>query len=354
MIERKRLPSRSTPVVLSLGLGIDSSAVAVLMANGDPRVAGLRQRLALATNGDLEAEVPPTYQFRDQYLVPYLEERGLAYTSLAPAVVDRHGQIHSNLYDYYFAQAAIPTRARRSCTHRFKIITIQKHALDLLGDGQAIEVMIGFDCNEVRRTTKLADSKRFVYCYPLIELGIDRLEAAAILLQNGLPVPRRSACFCCPFSRSLDWHELGRRWPHLYDAATRLEENVRQQRGREISLGYKPLREHHRPRPHQMPKEAIRLFNLAQSYLGRVEPAWPSHALCLAARDVYGFWWVEALRDLDLGRHTPDDPWQMYVRIEYSLEASGKLPVTDTLPCGAWELAEPVTLPSAGQVGRVL
>ncbi len=103
-----------------------------------------------------------------------------------------------------------------------------------------------------------------------------------------------------------------------------------------------------------MSKEAIRLFTLAQSYLGRIEPAWPSHALCLAARDIYGPWWVNALRNLDLGRHTPDDAWQMYVRIEYSLESSGKLPVADVLPCGAWDLAEPVTLPSAGQVGMVL
>jgi hypothetical protein len=115
--------------------------------------------------------------------------------------------------------------------------------------------------------------------------GIDRL-AAAILLESSLPILRRSACYVCPLSRSQDWWELRKRWPRLYESARALENNVLAERGRDFSLGYKPLREHHNPKPYEQATspEGVRLFSLAQSYLGRIAPAWPSYALCLAAR----------------------------------------------------------------------
>jgi hypothetical protein len=272
---------------------------------------------------------------------------------LTPQVTDRHGETHSNLYEYYNAQAVVPSRSRRSCTDRFKINVVNAQIAETWGDD--IPVLIGFDCHETGRADGLAQfSDR--YRFPLVEAGIDRLEAAAILLRAGLPVPRRSACFCCPFSRVADWWAMRRRHPDLYAKAQALEDHVLEERGRDYPLGYKPLRERHDPRPKKkaMTDEAVTLFKLAQSYLGRINPAWPSHALCLAARDIYGLWWVDALRDLDLGQYTPDDPWQIYVRIEYSLELSGRLPVVETLPCGAWQMVEPVTLPSAGEVGQIL
>lgn len=76
--------------------------------------------------------------------------------------------------------------------------------------------------------------------------------------------------------------------------------------------------------------------------------------MALAARERYGEAWPAALRTFKVGPAVVDDPWQLYVRVEYCLELSGQMPPTYTLPCGAVQLAEPITLPSAGVVGPVL
>lgn len=341
------------PAILNAGIGIDSSTLAAMLAVNDPRLRGLTPRLALIATADLETELDVVYDFRDQYLAPFLAAHGHTLVVLQPEVRDHNGQTHSNLYDYYYAQGMVPSRQRRSCTDRFKIQTVRRYAQERLGT-QAVEMVIGFDCHEGNRAAKLRPTARYAYSCPLIDLGIGRLQAAAILLELGLPVPRRSACYSCPFSLSQDWMELARHWPHHYEACVQMEANVVARRGKEILLGSKPLRDYPQPRVFQMPPEAMRLFALAQSYLGRITPAWPSYALSLAARELYGADWPAAVAQLKLGPQPLDDPWQIYVRIEYCLEARGVIPLQLTRPCGAWELPVPITLPSAGKVGAVL
>lgn len=341
------------PAIINAGIGIDSSTIAAMVAAHDPRVADLTSRVALIATADLETELDVVYAFRDQYLTPFLAERGFALTILQPEVRDHTGQAHSNLYDYYYAQGMVPSRQRRSCTDRFKIQTVRRYAQEQFA-AQPVEMVIGFDRFETNRAVKLHSTAQYTYSCPLIDLQIGRLQAAAILLELGLPVPRRSACLCCPFASSNDWFELSRHWPQHYAACVQMEANVVAQRGRELLLGDKPLRDYPQPRVFKMPPEAVRLFTLAQSYLGRITPAWPSYALSLAARELYGAQWPAAVATLKLGPQPLDDPWQIYVRIEYCLEARGLIPPQLTRPCGAWELPANITLPSAGKVGAVL
>lgn len=341
------------PAIINAGIGIDSSTIAALVAANDPRVRDLTPRVALIATADLEVELDVVYAFRDQYLAPFLAAQGYTLTVLTPQVRDHTGKAHANLYDYYYAQGMVPSRSLRSCTDRFKIQTVRRYAQEQFGT-QPVEMVIGFDCHEGNRAAKLHTTAQYTYSCPLIDLRIGRLEAAAILLELGLPVPRRSACFACPFSLAQDWMELARHWPQQYEACIQMEANVVAQRGKEILLGGKPLRDYPQPRVFQIPPEAMRLFSLAQSYLGRITPAWPSYALSLAARELYGAEWPAAVAQLKLGPQPLDDPWQIYVRIEYCLESRGLIPPQLTRPCGAWELPVPITLPSAGKVGAVL
>jgi len=173
---------KPVPVVVSLGCGIDSSTMTVMDANGDPRRQGVEVMASL--HSDMGAEMPQTYQFYQDYLFPCLEEQGAPRLQvLMPQVRDRHGKTHSNLYEYYYAQACVPSRSRRSCTDRFKISVVNARIAETCGDD--IPVLIGFDCHETRRADGLAQfSDR--YRFPLVGAGIDRLEAAAILLRAGL------------------------------------------------------------------------------------------------------------------------------------------------------------------------
>ena len=340
------------PVVVCAGIGVDSSSVLALLAGGDPRLAGQRSRLAAVATSDLETEDPTTYVFRDHYLRPFLQERGMELVVVSPAVRDRHGQVHSNLYDYYFAQGMVPSRARRSCTNRFKIARVKQYIREQVGP--EAEVIIGFDCQEATRAAKLRNTAAFTYSCPMMDLGMDRLDACATLLRFGLPVPRRSACFCCPFAKSDDWAALSRQQPARYQQCVDMEEEVRRVRGRELLLGRKPLRDYPQPRVYRVPAEPQRLFARAQSLLGQITPAWPSQALCLAAQELYGADWPVAVRAFKIGPKPLLDPWQLYLRLEHCLERGTPLPVAATRPCGAVELSRPVDLPSSGVASLVL
>ena len=61
---------KPTPVVVSLGCGIDSSAMTVMVANSDPRLQGVE--VVASYHSDMGAEMPQTYQFYRDYLFPYL------------------------------------------------------------------------------------------------------------------------------------------------------------------------------------------------------------------------------------------------------------------------------------------
>jgi hypothetical protein len=59
---------------------------------------------------------------------------------------------------------------------------------------------------------------------PLVERGIDRRQCTQIILEAGLPVPRKSGCWLCPFQKLSQWRELYIRHPDLFERAARLEE----------------------------------------------------------------------------------------------------------------------------------
>lgn len=315
----------TTPLIASLGLGVDSSSVVAAIAARHPLYADFADRQLWILTSDLEVELPETYDFRDNYLGPFLAERGYTIEILTPQVRDRFGAMHSNLADYYYRMAAVPARATRACTERFKVLTVQGRAKEEFGD-TPLDVLIGFDVRETGRADRLASyTGQFNYLFPMIQRDVSRLRAAALLLSLGLPVPRRSACFCCPFSRTQDWWELSWRHPHLYQAAVEMEQNVVRERGRTFYFSDKPLAEGATPRLFKLDKEAQRLYEAAQRYLARISPAWPSYALSLAARDLYGETWPEAVGALKLGPARLEDPWQIYIRLQYCLEMPDKV-----------------------------
>jgi len=153
--------------LFSLGVGVDSSAVVVGAVSGLPQLEQLTRSPFHIATSDLEVELPETYEFRDQYLDPWLAERGQQIHILTPQVRDRNGETHSNLARYYFAQAALPSRQTRACTERFKIKTIQGWAKQVLGPAQA-DCVIGFDCHEGRRAAKMTDTASYRYIFPVI------------------------------------------------------------------------------------------------------------------------------------------------------------------------------------------
>lgn len=59
--------------------------------------------------------------------------------------------------------------------------------------------------------------------FPLIERGLCRCRAVALVRRLGYPVPRKSACMGCCYNSMTDWQTLEREVPEAFDAFAELE-----------------------------------------------------------------------------------------------------------------------------------
>ena len=63
--------------------------------------------------------------------------------------------------------------------------------------------------------------------FPLVELGLNREQAIAVVEEIGWPTPPRSRCWCCPNQSDLEWADVNDTFPELMDEAIKLDEEVR-------------------------------------------------------------------------------------------------------------------------------
>jgi hypothetical protein len=118
----------------------------------------------------------------------------------------------------------------RACTvdHKIKVLEkwIKTNAKQL-----PVETFIGISIDEIERA-KTAEPTYEIRRYPLLELGLSRIDCAKVIADAGLPVPPKSSCFFCPFHSILTWSELRRDSPDLFEKAVRLEDTLNERRER--------------------------------------------------------------------------------------------------------------------------
>jgi hypothetical protein len=102
--------------------------------------------------------------------------------------------------------------------------------------GGKVRKLIGFDSTEDHRTfadgkgLKVAPRKglpsygdRYVMEYPLRTWGMDRAACGRAIVNAGLPLPPKSACFFCPAMKQIEIELLRRDEPLLYALAIEME-----------------------------------------------------------------------------------------------------------------------------------
>jgi hypothetical protein len=83
--------------------------------------------------------------------------------------------------------------------------------------------------------------------YPLIDLGLNRVDCQNVIRDAGLPTPERSACFFCPYQTMAEWQHRRKVQPLEFRAAVYLEQEINRKRkamGRDpvwLSGGRRPL-----------------------------------------------------------------------------------------------------------------
>lgn len=216
------------PIVVSYGAGRHSWGLVVKMAT-DRRWRDFRRRVAMILHSDLGAEVPETTAHLHEVAIPFLQRHEWDLTIIRPRVRARDGHVYTRIYDYYFAQACLPTRARLSCTTRFKIVPCQQATRDLVGEAVTA---IGYHAGEMYRPGRISQALLANRIFPLIDFGMDHDACVQASLAAGLPVPVKSACHFCMNSKVREMELLCECHPELMARNIALEENMHAKRGR--------------------------------------------------------------------------------------------------------------------------
>jgi hypothetical protein len=182
--------------LLAYGGGVNSTALAVLLVS-----SGWRGHIVFADTG---AEYPDTYDFIFSTFSEWLRGYGLHIDVVGSEFRSEKFKLSlPQLIDVY---GMIPSVKKRWCTTEYKIAPFERWCKRHELNPDLAMVGIAYDESHRRK-----DRIR-----PLVEMRITRDQCAEIIRSAGLPVPRKSGCFCCPFQSRSQWIALKRLYPERF------------------------------------------------------------------------------------------------------------------------------------------
>tara|TARA_R100000458_G_C8207607_1_gene196138 strand:- start:37 stop:870 length:834 start_codon:yes stop_codon:yes gene_type:complete len=196
--------------VLSLGAGVQSSALALMIKHGEiPEVD-------CAIFSDTMGEPEEVYKWLDWlkkqlpfpvYIISY---RNLK-QDILDAVEGKYKFLKIPVYTKNVKTGKIGL-LRRQCTTDYKILPIIKKVRELLGykryknvkKGTKVEMLMGISFDEAIRM-KTNQLPYIENMYPLVDKKITREDCFQWMKNNNYPTPPRSACTFCPYHSNTEW-----------------------------------------------------------------------------------------------------------------------------------------------------
>lgn len=196
------------PLVVSYGMGVDSTAMLVGLAQ-----RGIRPDAILFA--DTAAEKDETYAYLDQ-MNAWLEKVGFPKVTVVEYVVQnfKNWPPYQGLEENCLTNGTLPSEAFGfgSCSQKWKQVPQNKWceswapAAQAWAAGLKVRKAIGYDASPAdekracaaKRTFKVAPDERYDYWYPLQDWGWDRARCIREIAAVGLFVPVKSSCFFCP------------------------------------------------------------------------------------------------------------------------------------------------------------
>jgi hypothetical protein len=223
--------STKPPLVVSYGMGVDSTAMLVGMYH-----RGIRPDLILFA--DTGNEKPETYAYE-----PVIQS-WLATVGFPPVETVRLGTIqgklgtYSTLEENCLVNHTLPSLAfgYKACSLKWKVAPMDKRvatwprAIEAWAAGQKVVRAIGYDAGpkDSKRawTVTEDDLALYQYLYPLREWDWDREHGKREIAAAGLPEPPKSACFFCPATRPEELTELVIRHGDLAERIIHMEKTA--------------------------------------------------------------------------------------------------------------------------------
>lgn len=229
--------------ILSLGLGVQSTTLALMAAHGE-----FGHMPDMAIFADTGAEPTPIYEqlkwLQSGNVLPFpihiISAGNMREETLR--AVDGESGFHSRPPFHVLNPDGSAGMIRRQCTQDFKIEPIIKEVRRIVGlargrKGPAnpiVEQWIGISRDEIQRA---ANSRvRWIHNrFPLLEKDMRRSDCMAWLERHGYEVPPKSACSECPFRSNSEWRWLRDNDPAGWDSAVQVDRALRKE-GNKIPL----------------------------------------------------------------------------------------------------------------------
>lgn len=186
--------------VLSLGAGVQSSTLALMMAKGEVQPADH------AIFADTQDEPRAVYRHLDwlEQQLPFPVHRVTAGKMSDDILRDEKPEVRYLLPTF----TADGGMGKRQCTRHYKLDVIRRQVRTLGATKQNPATMIiGISLDEALRMNN-SDVLYMQNSYPLVEMRKTRGHCLEWLAAMGYPKPPKSACKHCPFHDSLGWQAL--------------------------------------------------------------------------------------------------------------------------------------------------
>jgi len=199
-------PLGDAPIVVSLGVGVDSVAMLVEMHRRGIRPDTIIT--ALVGQGKYGNEHPRFYLYLP-LLDTWLKRVGFPAITFVRYELGRKAKHHhyESLAGNCISNRTLPSiafRRNHSCSLKWKGDQIDKHVTAVYGD-QPCYRLVGYDCTEIKRVSRFSTKTKpggaranDMYLHPLQLWGMNRGDCERAIIQAGLPSPGKSSCVFCP------------------------------------------------------------------------------------------------------------------------------------------------------------
>ena len=225
---------------LSLGAGVQSSVLALLLSRSEPNLADYGYpKPDVAVFADTGWE--PDYVYRhldwieDQLTFPLIRVSAGDIKANLRRGLTASGHRFIDVPFYTVAEDGKKGMLRRQCTNHYKITPIYRNIRARAGGtpgrpfpkGKNAEMWLGISLDEVTRM-KPSRERWVEHRWPLVDLGMTRQDCIdwfdAHYPNRSLP---RSACVICPYRSNEHWVELKETEPDSYEEAVKFDRWLR-------------------------------------------------------------------------------------------------------------------------------
>lgn len=212
--------------ILSLGAGVQSSTLALMIARGDlPMVDA-------AVFADTGWEPAAVYTWLDwlkgqlPFSVHMVSAGNIRADTLAK-VTDPSRRVAS--VPWFTLGGGKVGMGRRQCTKEYKLRPLQRKVVELMGGRPkgGCEMLVGISMDEIWRM-KESRVQYIRNVFPLIDREMTRQDCLRWMEERQYPRPPKSSCIGCPFHSDVQWRDLT---PKEFADAVEVDRAIRHQPG---------------------------------------------------------------------------------------------------------------------------